>query len=216
MAKSRAEQALGTFRRLAESVNGLRSYEATLLTDEPCSGISLRARYSDLAVISQFSPDDHAATVPPDFPEYIILNSGTPVLVVPYAGSFESVGKRPLIAWNASSASTRALKDALPLLKSATSADVVVFNAEEDREAHSEQAGDDIALFLARHEIPVEVHREVTSLNVGDSLLSLAADLGSDLVVMGGYGHSRFREIMLGGATRTILKSMTVPVLMSH
>ncbi|NEX62354.1 universal stress protein [Noviherbaspirillum galbum] len=210
----RAEEALDTFRGIADKAD-VRSWEATLFTDEPESGISLRARYSDLAVVSQFDPDDANSTVPPDFPEYVVLNAGRPVLVVPFAGEFSQIGKRPLIAWNGSTAATRAVSDALPLLRQATTVDVAIFNA-HDSVDHGNQPGDDLALYLARHDLPVVVHNEATSLNMGISLLSLADDLDSDLIVMGGYGHSRFREILLGGATRTLLGAMTVPVLMSH
>jgi nucleotide-binding universal stress UspA family protein len=215
IAKSRSELALEEFSKLAEAVQPM-SFEATCFGDEPCDGISLRARYSDLTVISQFDPDDSSATAPPEFPEYVVLNSGCPVLIVPFAGDFKSTGKRPLIAWNGSASATRAVRDALPLLRSAEHADVVVFNARQEADAHGDQPGDDIALFLARHGIQVEVFREETPGDIGNGLLSLAANLESDLIVMGGYGHSRFKEILLGGTTRTILESMTVPVLMSH
>lgn len=215
VAKTRSELALDEFRKLAEAAPPL-SFEATLFSDEPCDGISLRAHYSDLAVISQFDPDDGHATVPPDFPEFVVMNSGCPVLIVPFAGNFKSVGKRPLIAWNGSASATRAVRDALPLLRSAERVDVVVFNAAEEPDVHGNQPGDDIALFLTRHDVRVEVRREEAAMDIGESLLSLAADLGTDMIVMGGYGHSRLREIMLGGVTRTVLQSMTVPVLMSH
>ena len=93
--------------------------------------------------------------------------------------------------------------------------DVAIFNAEDGGDAHGELPGADIALYLTRHGIKVNVTRQKTRIDIGNSLLSLAADLASDMMVMGGYGHSRFRKILLGGVTRTILGSMTVPVLMS-
>lgn len=213
VAKTRSELALEEFRKLAGAVQPL-TFEATLFYDEPCAGYSLRARYSDLAVISQFDPEDGRTTVPADFPEYVVLNSGGPVLIIPFAGEFKTIGQRPLIAWDGSAAAIRAVRDAMPLLRGAECTDVVVFNTDHD--THGDQPGDDVALFLSRHEIPVEVMRQETSLDVGEALLSLAANRGNDLIVMGGYGHSRFKEFMLGGATRTLLQSMTVPVLMSH
>jgi nucleotide-binding universal stress UspA family protein len=93
---------------------------------------------------------------------------------------------------------------------------VAVFNSEQQGDAHGEMPGGDIALYLARHNVKVDVLPQKTDIDVGSALLSMASDLASDMIVMGGYGHSRFREILLGGVTRTVLGSMTVPVLMSH
>ena len=151
----------------------------------------------------------------PDFPEYVVLNAGRPVLVVPYAGQFEHIGKRVLVAWDAGVSATRAVVNAIPMLKRADIVEVAVFNAEDSGDAHGDIPGADIALYLARHRVKVDVIRQKTRIDVGNSLLSLAADLGSDMLVTGCYGHSRFREIMLGGVTRTMLESMTIPVLMS-
>ena len=146
----------------------------------------------------------------------IAKSSGRPVLVVPYAGSFASVGRRALVSWDAGTSATRALTASIPLLRRAEIVEVAVFNADPQTDVHGEQPGADIALYLARHGLKVDVIRQKTQVDIGNALLSLATDLGSDLVVMGGYGHSRFREILLGGVTRTVLESMTVPVLMAH
>jgi len=102
------------------------------------------------------------------------------------------------------------------LLRRASKVTIAVFNPFAEYDVHGEQPGADIALYLARHNINVEVQRHTVEGSIGDALLSLAADLGSDLLVMGGYGHARVREVMLGGVTRTVLKEMTLPVLMSH
>jgi len=101
-------------------------------------------------------------------------------------------------------------------LRMASVVDVVVFNASAQDEAHGEVPGSDLALYLARHGVSVNVINRRTDIDIGNALLSLCADQGSDLLVMGGYGHTRFREILLGGATQTVLESMTLPVLMSH
>jgi nucleotide-binding universal stress UspA family protein len=121
-----------------------------------------------------------------------------------------------LISWDASRESTRAVTDAIPLLKRADLVQVAIFNPSSKPDAHGEQPGADIALFLARHDIKVEVSVHKTSTDIGNAILSLSHDLDSDMLVMGGYGHSRFREMIMGGVTRTILESMTIPVLMSH
>ena len=136
--------------------------------------------------------------------------------MVPYAGSFSKVGEHVLVAWDASREATRALTDALPLLKRARRVTVMAVNPEKAHR-HGAEPGADIALFLARHGVKVEATAQSSGgLDVGNFLLSRIADLDVDLLVMGAYGHARLRELMLGGVTQTILSSMTVPVLFSH
>jgi nucleotide-binding universal stress UspA family protein len=136
---------------------------------------------------------------------------------VPYAGRFATAGQRVLIAWDAGREAARAVSDALPLLKRADTVEVAVFDPERGRREHGEQPGADVALYLTRHGVKVSVARQSgANFVVGAQILSRAADTGADLVVMGAYGHSRVRELVLGGVTRIMLESMTVPVLMSH
>jgi len=145
----------------------------------------------------------------------LALGVGRPVLIVPRYGTFETVGERVLVAWNGSREATRAVHDALPLLKLASS--VTVLSIDPEHDTGDRIPGADIALHLARHGVAAEGMSTVgLDISVGDLLLSRAADLGADLIVMGAYGHSRVRELVLGGATRHILQHMTVPVLMSH
>jgi nucleotide-binding universal stress UspA family protein len=137
------------------------------------------------------------------------------VLFVPYTGRFRDIGKRVLVAWNASREAARAVSDALPILAQAQSVEVVAFDP--DGADHGEVAGADIALFLARHGVKASAARQsAPDIDVGSQILSRVADSNADLLVMGGYGHSRLRELALGGATRTVLDSMTLPVLMAH
>lgn len=213
--RERAEKALDSFNQAAQRI-GVNSFEGVIANDEAGGGIGLQARYSDLLVIGQNNPDEPSPSVLPDFPEYLIMNSGRPVLMVPYAGDFNTIARRPLIAWDASRESTRAVTDAIPILKKADLVQVAIFNPKAVPDAHGDQPGADIALYLARHGIKVEVSVHKTSTDIGNALLSLAHDLDSDMLVMGGYGHSRFREMIMGGVTRTILQSMTIPTLMSH
>jgi nucleotide-binding universal stress UspA family protein len=210
-----ANQALEQFESIAKQV-GVLSYEKRLIDDEPEDGLALQARYSDLVVVSQTDRDEPTASMASDLPEYVMLNCARPVLVVPYAGRFSNAGKNILIAWDGSMEATRAITNAMPLLRHAKNVTVVSFNAASQYDVHGEQPGADIALYLARHNIKVEIVQRNTRTDIGNALLSTAADLQSDLIVMGGYGHTRFREVMLGGVTMTILNSMTVPVLMSH
>ncbi|CAN5748312.1 universal stress protein [soil metagenome] len=213
--RERAEKAVASFKKSASDL-GVLSYESVIANDEAGGGIGLQARYADIIVIGQTNSDEPSPSVLPDFPEYLVMNSGRPVLIIPYAGDFTSVAKRPLISWDSSRESTRAVTDAIPLLKRADLVQVAIFNPTSSPDAHGEQPGADIALFLARHGIKVEVSVHKTSTDIGNALLSLSHDLDSDMIVMGGYGHSRFREMIMGGVTRTILECMTIPVLMSH
>ena len=213
--RRRAREALGNFESIAQAME-VDSFETTLIDDEAGAGICLQARYSDLVVIGQTDLDQPSPAVMPDFPEYVVLNSGRPVMIVPYAGKFNAVGTRVFVAWDASAGATRAVTNAIPILRRADIVEVAVFNAASQGDAHGELPGADIVQYLARHGIRVDVLNEKTDTDIGNALLSRATDFGSDLIVMGGYGHSRFREILLGGVTRTLLESMTIPVLMSH
>lgn len=217
--RGHARKALDKFETLVRLLE-VNSHESALIDDEAGAGISLRARYSDLVVIGQFDPDERSPVLMSDFPEYVLMNAGRPVLMIPYVGRYQDVGSRVLVAWDAGVSAAHAVTQAIPLLRQAQIVELVVLNAEPDersgREAHGDIPGADMALFLARHGIKVDVIQQKTRGNVGDALLSMATDLGSDLLVMGGYGHSRFQEILLGGVTRTVINSMTLPVLMSN
>jgi nucleotide-binding universal stress UspA family protein len=176
---------------------------------------ALHARYADLTILGQRDPEnDEIAMIRPR-PERVTLASGRPILVVPYAGHFETVGRCVLIAWNASREAARAVADALPLLVGAEAVTVLAVDPRPEREG--DLPGADIAVHLAHHGVTAQIERTVSAdVPIGEVLLSRAADLGADLLVMGAYGHSRARELLLGGATRSILASMTIPVLMSH
>ncbi len=177
---------------------------------------ALHARYADLMVIGQNDPDE-PLDADVDLPERVVLESARPVLMVPYAGTFPTLGQRVLVAWNASPQATRAVNDALPLLARAGKVSIMAVNPEGGGKGHGEVPGADIALHLARHGVKAEAnHVYADDIAVGDMILSRAADLGADLIVMGAYGHARLREIVLGGATRSLLEHMTAPVFMSH
>lgn len=178
--------------------------------------VALHARYADLVVVGQKNPE-WPSGVGKDFERNLPLAAGRPVLVVPYAFERRPVGRRVLVAWNASREAARAVSDALPLLKRASHVHVIAFRPEKSGAAHGEEPGADIALYLARHGVKVTVSRhDAPDVDVGNQLLSRAFDLSADLIVMGAWGHSRLRELVLGGVTRTLLDSMTVPVLMAH
>ena len=178
--------------------------------------IALHARYADLVIVGQSDPARHYP-YPPDLPALLAFTTIRPVLAIPYAGDFHHLGENVLIAWNGSREATRAITNALPILKAATTVTVMAVNPVHGPLEHGEAPGDELAIYLARHGVEVNVSRqEKTEIDVGECLLSGAADFGVDLIVMGAYGHLRLREWILGGVTRTIARSMTVPVLMSH
>ena len=200
----------------AASLSGLsaewRAVEAGMGSDT-----ALHARYVDLTILGQLNPDRGDADLIRPRPEHVTLASGRPVLVVPYTGHFETLGRRVLIGWNATREATRAVNDAMPLLMAADVVTVLTIDAREGPDAHGELPGADISLHLARHGVKTTIECTVSAgIQAGEVLLSRAADLGADLLVIGAYGHSRVRELLLGGATRSILQSMTLPVLMSH
>ncbi len=210
-----ASEGLHTFEAVAKGI-GVDEIEARVVDDDAAGGMALQARYADLTVIGQFDPSESVPGLMSNFPEHVILHSGRPVLVVPYAGSFSGKLRKAVIAWDGGMAASRAISGALPLLAAADAVDILVFNPEQDAEAHGEQPGADLALFLARHSVKANVHAHRSDIDTGNALLSAAADLDAELLVMGAYGHARFREVVLGGVTRTVLASMTVPVLMAH
>jgi len=210
--REHAEAALARFDAIAAGM-GVASFERRMVNDEPESAMALQARYADLVVVSQPDPQDACSRLYPGLPAYVMLASGRPVLVVPHRGSFARIGARVLLAWDASLEASRAVAAALPVLRRADQVCVAMFNPGP---AQGELPGAEIALYLARHGVKVDLAVQRTGIDVGEALLSLAAGRQSDLIVMGGYGHTRLRELMLGGVTKTVLRSMTVPVLMAH
>lgn len=178
--------------------------------------VALHARYADLLVLGQADPEGEPpaddATI-----EAAMFTSGRPILVIPHSGNFTTLGRRVVIGWNGSREATRAVHDALPLIAGAEQVTVLAVNPRSGTVALGDEPGADIARHLARHGLKVTVERtEATEISAGDLLLNRAADLSADLIVTGAYGHSRVREMILGGVTRTLLRHMTVPVLMSH
>lgn len=174
-------------------------------------------RCADLIIAGQDDPQDSEAYVGDNFAANLVLSAGRPVLLVPYAGSVESAGTHVMVGWDGSREAARAVHDALPFMRSAARVTVVAVNrAHRDPTARIPAAG--IAMAIARHGVHVET-RDVmvdSEASIGDTLLSEAAGLGADLLVMGGYGRTRWQELVLGGATRTVMQSMTLPVLLSH
>ena len=171
------------------------------------------ARRFDLAVVGQAEPKHGAAQ---DLMiEGVLFGSGRPVVVVPYIQKGPFKLDNVMVCWDGSRQAARAIGDAMPLLVKATGVEIVIVTNERGKQDEIE--GADMGQHLARHGVKVDVHRiPGGDIDVADALLSHAADSGTDFMVMGGYGHSRFREFVLGGVTHSIFRSMTVPALMSH
>jgi len=180
--------------------------------------LSLHARYSDLTIVGQTDPEpSNGLPLPTDLPENVALATGRGTLVIPYVGGPKTIGANVLLCWNASRESARAAVEALPLLKAASTVTVLIVEPRSTAEGHGAEPGADVATWLSRHGVKVTVQREVAAdVDVGSVILSRAMDYGSDLVVMGVYGHSRLRELVLSGVSRIMLRNMTVPVLMAH
>ncbi len=171
------------------------------------------ARRFDLAIVGQAKPEPSA--VEEKIVEGALFDSGRPVIFVPYIQKAPLKLDRVMVCWDGSRPAVRAIADSMPLLERAGRVEVVIVANERGKQQEIE--GVDMGQHLARHGLNVEVHRITRGdLDVADALLSLAADADVDFIVMGGYGHSRLREFVLGGVTRSILRSMVVPVLMSH
>lgn len=215
--RERASEAAGRFREHTARA-GLGQAEVRVADGDPARAVALFARYADLLVLGQPDPDEDRSLlgVPAEFAEQAIQSVSRPVLVVPYAGTFPRLGERVLVAWDTSRTATRAVTDALPILKRAANVTVLVVNPESTGD-HGDVPGADIALYLARHGVKVEAMENHTrEVEPGTWLVSRACDLQSDLIVMGGYGHSWLRDLVFGGVTRSVMGQMTVPILMEH
>lgn len=214
--RDQAEQATQVFRDACHAA-GIKSFEVVIDEGERAASIIGHAHCSDFTVLSQANPATTDFKREQREVEEVVLYSPRPTLVVPHAGRFEHVGRNVLVAWDDSREAARAVADALPLLCRATNVQVVQWN--EPGIAVSNMQGPRLEAFqswLMWHGVSAEVHVETTTAPISSAILSRAADMQADLLVMGAYGHTRWTEQVMGGATRGLLKTMTVPVLMSH
>ena len=211
-----AASRLDVFKEQARRL-GVRSLETRLFEDEAQYALLLQSRYADLVVVSQDSEPD---TAPPQsvqgLPEQLVLRGARPVLVVP-----DSYRGRPLtgsivVGWNGSMQAIRAIEAALPLLQRAGSVTLALVDPGASGDLHGEEPGADMAVYLARHGVKVDVVVERTGVQAGEVLLALARKTDAGLIVAGAYGHSRLREWALGGVTRDLLDAAPIPVLLAH
>lgn len=213
-AKAKAAMIEGEFRELLrrEAITGDWLFETGALIP----AVVQRVQATDLVVIGQLDPENPLPEVGRSLVGDVLMSAGRPLLIIPYAGMFQSVGANTLIGWTPTRESARAVHDALTLL--AASSKVTVLTVETSRPDFKVVPAAEIAEHLARHGLNVSAARTVVTdgLSPADALLDYASDIQADLLVVGGYGHSRTREMIMGGVTRDLLQHMTVPVLMSH
>ncbi len=179
--------------------------------------LAFHARHSDITILGQTKDEQSGASFNTALMEAVLFESGRPIYLVPYVGKKIAPVKTAVIAWDGGAKSARAVNDSIPLLQDREEVIILVINAEEREGAHGKAPGADIAAHLARYNINARVERErVVDIDINNAILNFLADAGADLLVMGAYGHSRLREKAFGGVTKSILKEMTTPVLMSN
>jgi nucleotide-binding universal stress UspA family protein len=213
--RDEAERATERFRDACRAA-GLRSFEAVIDEDRKAPSVIRHAHCSDLVVLSQANPGAPHAAIAREFVEQVVLYSARPTLVVPCFGRYDGIGRHVMVAWDDSREAARAISDALPLLRLAQRVHVIAWNEGGAPDASMRTRLDALHQWLLWQGVPSNVAIETTEIGIGEAMLSRAADLDADLIVMGAYGHARWAERVLGGATRGLLASMTMPVLMSH
>lgn len=227
-----ARARLAGFRAQAERL-GVASFEERVVDDDARYALLLQSRYADLVVVSQDGPDRDGPPVPAlpalpalpaatlaararRLPEYMALRGARPVLVVPRNHADRTQDGVVVVGWDGGTAALRSICGALPLLQRAGAVKLVLVNPDTLSQLHGEEPGADMALYLARQGVRVEVAVERTRSTAGEALVRLAQDAGAALLVTGAYGHSRYREWVLGGVTRELLERAPLPVLIAH
>jgi nucleotide-binding universal stress UspA family protein len=212
-AAERAQAALAVFETAAR--NARITYNLQALTSVPfvaAESVSALARLHDLTIVLQ--PESGRETFDNTIPLEILFQSGGPVLFIPHTHKGSVEPKRIGIAWDGSRLAARAVRDAAPFLAPAQAITIISVNEEQ---APANASAIALAAHLERHRLAANIERaSADHADIQPTILSIAADAGMDLIVMGAYGHSRLRERILGGVTRAMLESMTLPTLMSH
>lgn len=216
----KARQALQRFEAIA-SAQGV-PHDARLIMDEADDGLAMLSRFADLLVVSQDDPAESLSDHVLRLPDYVIMNSARPVLVIPRGDEVPDAGfaHRVLLAWDGSREAAAALAASVPLLRRAEAVTVAMLSGPALAPAECQAQRDDLLGFLGRHRVRAEVLvRDGSASRAGDvgrALLTVADELGIGLLVMGCYGHSRMRELCLGGASRTVLAEARIPALLVH
>jgi len=214
--RGRAERATSALEKECQAA-GFNDVDAFVCEGEPSAALLHHAHAHDLSVLSQADPAQPGHAAAQHFVEQVVLYSPRPTLLLPHAGRFDGHCDTVMVAWDDSREAARAVSDALPMLRRASRVHVVTWKENGIYQGTPRPAQlDSVGVWLERHGVHAELHNETTSDRIADAMLSLASDVGADLIVMGAYGHARWAERIVGGATRGLLGAMTVPVLMSH
>ena len=211
--RDNAARALDRFDMIARE-EGV-AHETRLVWYLASEALARIARFADLVVVSQDDPGEALGAAIERIPEYVALTSACPVLVLPCIPAPQPA-RHVLVAWNGSKESTSALRSGIALLQRAARVSVVALRAADDNDILDAHSQTDLAAFLARHDICADIGVVDRDIDHGHALLAMAAEQACDLIVAGCYGHSRFRELFLGGVTRTLLQEATIPVLMAR
>ncbi len=184
----------------------------------PEDTLALHARYCDVLIMSKADRSVSASSIIANLPEAVVMSSGRPVIMLPNYGKINSIGRRILFCWDQRREAARAFSDAAPLLKDCDELVVLEVDRDQDMLNKNDIRVDDISHYCATlgYPAPKRLEKFSSDHGVGNVILNAASDSGSDLIVMGAYGHSRMREWVMGGASRTLLSTMTVPVLLAH
>jgi len=194
--------------------NGLRFDWRTTHNEDWLDAIPM-THTSDLVVMGQPNPEDNLSIIGMSMAGHVLLQSARPVIFLPYAMPLPKSYANIVVAWDGSRPAARAISDAMPFLKGAKK--IWALSASKEKDSGRQLPDVDLGTYLAEHDLNVEiVENRAIGIDAGNWILSSVADLGADLLVMGAYGHSRFGEMIPGGVTRTVLKSMTLPTIMSH
>lgn len=209
-----ARRALSHFGRIAREMQV--EHEARFVCDQADDGLVRAARFADLVVLSQDDPDESLADRAVHLPEYVILNTARPVLVVPRNDPPPRRGGHVLLAWDGGKEASAAMAAALPLLRRAGGVSVAVLTGASGAETEYRAQEPDILHYLEGHGIQAHVLVRPSGADTGRDLLAMADELHCDALVMGCYGHARLRELCFGGVTRTALADARIPVLLAH
>jgi nucleotide-binding universal stress UspA family protein len=210
-----AERIEATFRERLRSTDLHGDWQVA--SGKASETVVCQARHADLVILGQVDPAHRPPPAGRQLVEDVLMTSGRPILVIPYIGRFETFATNILVGWNNSREAARAMNDAIPLLAKAASVTILEANPIGRKPASDDATSADITRHLARHGINAKTARtSMDRMSASDALLSYAADVSADLLVVGGYGHSRLRELILGGVTHELFQHMTLPVLMAH
>jgi len=209
-----ARRALAAFEAIATEMRV--PHEARFVCDQADDGLARLAPFADLVVITQDDPDEALPDLAVHLPDYVILNSPRPVLVLPRTDAAPDAARAVLVAWDGGKEAARAVAAALPLLSRAGAVTIAALTGPDAGAAELESQRSDLLRFLGRHGVTPHMLVREPRRDAGHELLDLAAELHCGLLVMGCFGHSKLRELCLGGASRAVLADARIPVLMAH